>query len=115
MTCPAPIRRPPPEPGPHGEPTGRQLEVLAYVHLHQLAFRRAPSTYEFCVRFGWSSTGAPADYLMRLAAHGLLESPPRIAHGLPLTASGKAAATEYLRTHRLELRGTPAVNKGATP
>ncbi|UAW08014.1 hypothetical protein [Myxococcus phage Mx4 ts27htf-1hrm-1] len=116
MTCPAPRRplRPPPEPGAHGEPTARQLEVLSFVHLHQVAFERAPSTHELCERFGWASTNAPADYLKRLARHGLLTRTPGIARGLRLTAAGKSAAQEYLRTHRLELRATPAVHEGAT-
>ncbi|WP_426751677.1 LexA family protein [Myxococcus sp. Y35] len=122
MTCPAPNRpprRPPPEHGAHGEPTARQLEVLAFVHLHQVAFERAPSTHELCARFGWASTNSSADYLQRLAGHGLLTRTPGIARGLRLTAAGRAAAQDYLRTHLLSpllsAVANTAVQEGATP
>lgn len=114
MTCPAPSRpprRPPPEHGSfNAGPTSRQLEVLAFVHLHQVAFERAPSTHELCARFGWRSTNSPADYLQRLAAWGLVTRTPGIARGLRLTADGKAAAQQYLRTHAAEVLSTAVTN-----
>ncbi|RKH11974.1 hypothetical protein D7X74_24440 [Corallococcus sp. CA047B] len=102
MNC----QRPLPEHGPSGgAPTGRQLEVLAYVHAYKQANEMAPSARELCTRFGWSSLNAAWDHLSRLEQLRLLTRRAKAARSLRLTESGKALAQAYLSAHPEVLHG----------
>lgn len=63
-------------------PTARQQAVLDYVRAFAAREGYPPTIREIAKHFGWKSTQAVTDHLLRLEQRGLLSRPPRRSRGL---------------------------------
>ncbi len=84
--------------------TPAQLRILRFVRDQLAANGYPPSVREIQHAFGFASPNAAAKHLRALAAHGLIELPPRTARGIRLLDGAAAAA----RTRGLPLIGRVA-------
>jgi len=70
------------------EVSPRQLEVLEYIdeHIHEHGY--SPTIREIADAFGWASTRAVMDHLIRLVRHGLVRRDANKARSTVLTTLG---------------------------
>jgi repressor LexA len=72
-----------------GEPTDRQVEVLRLIADHTATKGYPPSLADLRDSLRVSSVNTPREHVQALVAKGLLESTPRVARCLRVTAAGR--------------------------
>jgi repressor LexA len=63
------------------DPTSRQMEVLGFMRMYQVANSMPPTLREIADAFGWASMNSALCHLRMLRTKGLVKHHPKLSRG----------------------------------